>query len=230
MSTGGGSDSVTGPSNANVMQHVSLDELTARAEALCTKDRRCILGLAGSPGAGKSTVAARLVERLGERAVLVPMDGFHLANSELRRLGRADRKGAYDTFDGAGYVALLERLRRPADETVVYAPEFRRDLEEAIAGAIAVSPRTPLVVTEGNYLLLDREPWSRVRALLDQAWFIALDPAVRLQRLIARHIEFGRDEPAARAWIDASDEPNARLIEATRERADAVIALAETNE
>jgi pantothenate kinase len=172
-------------------------------------------------------LAARLVERLGDRAVLVPMDGFHLANSELRRLGRSERKGAHDTFDGAGYVALLERLRRPVAGTVVYAPEFRRDLDESIAGAIAVPASTPLVVTEGNYLLLDREPWSGIRDLLDQAWFVALDPAVRLQRLVARHVHFGRDEHAARAWIAQSDEPNARLIEATRERADAVIALAE---
>src|SRR5438309_3286446 len=133
-------------------QVVPYEEALERARALAASGRRRLLGLTGMPGAGKSTVAARLVEDLGDLAVLVPMDGFHLANDELIRLGRRDRKGAPDTFDAAGYVALLRRLREHAQE-VVYAPEFRRQIEEPVAGAIPVPPDVPLIVTEGNYLL-----------------------------------------------------------------------------
>lgn len=146
------------------------------------------------------------------------MDGFHLANSELARLGRAARKGAPDTFDSAGYVALLRRLKA-ADE-VVYAPEFHRDIEEAIAGAIAVPPGVPLVITEGNYLLLDSGPWSQVRALLDEVWFVDTDDALRRERLVGRHMQFGRSAQEAQDWVASTDDPNARLIESTRHRAD----------
>lgn len=189
-----------------------------------------LLGLIGSPGAGKSTFAAALLAAWEARhpgtAQVVPMDGYHLANVELARLGRAARKGAPDTFDSAGFVSLLRRLRdQPADETVL-APEFRREIEEPVAGAIPVFPATRLVIVEGNYLLLD-DPrlgaWGQVRALLDEAWYVDVDPALRLARLIARHVQFGRTPEAARAWVESTDEPNARLIEATRARADRII-------
>ena len=132
--------------------------LVERARALAATGERRILGIAGPPGGGKSTVAREVVAELGELARLVPMDGFHLAQAELVRLGRRDRMGAPDTFDAAGYAALLERLH--GDEPVVYAPEFRREIEEPIAGAIAVARSTPLVVTEGNYLLLADGDWA----------------------------------------------------------------------
>ena len=148
-----------------------IEELIARARALVDAGGRRLLGITGAPGAGKSTIAARVVEALGDAAVLVPMDGFHLANAELERLGRRDRKGAIDTFDAHGYVALLRRLRSPAGATV-YAPLFRREIEEPIACAIPVGPEVPLVVTEGNYLLVPDEPWAAVRGLLDEAWYV----------------------------------------------------------
>ena len=128
-----------------------IDALLARARRLAAGGARSILGIAGPPGGGKSTLARLVVDALGDAAVLVPMDGFHLAQPELVRLGRRDRMGAPDTFDAAGYVALLARLRALEDD-VVYAPEFRREIEEPIAGAIAVPRSVPLVVTEGNYL------------------------------------------------------------------------------
>ncbi len=185
--------------------------------------RRFMLGLVGAPGAGKSTVAQSLLDALPGRAVVVPMDGFHLANSELARLGRADRKGAADTFDSAGYVALLGRLRlRPAGQ-VVYAPDYRREIEEAVAGAIAVPEDIELVITEGNYLLLDEGHWSGVRGQLDAVWFVDIDAELRRQRLVARHMRFGRSEADARAWVMQTDEPNALLVEATRARADVVL-------
>lgn len=191
-----------------------------RLQHLLVGDTRRILGLVGPPGGGKSTLAEALQQALGARAVVVPMDGFHLANVELQRLGRAQRKGAPDTFDAAGYVALLRRLRAPVDGETVYAPLFRREIEEPIAGAIPVPAEVPLVITEGNYLLMDEGPWADVRTLLDEAWYVGGDDALRIERLVARHRAFGRDEAAARAWVEQTDEPNARRIAATRARAD----------
>ncbi|MDQ0074813.1 pantothenate kinase [Variovorax boronicumulans] len=197
----------------------------ARLQALMASGQRKLLGLVGAPGAGKSTLAAALLQAAGaDRAQVVPMDGFHFANLELRRLGRADRKGAPDTFDSAGYVALLQRLRdqRP-DGDIVYAPEFRREIEEPIAGAIAVLPSTQLVITEGNYLLHDVGPWAGAAAMLDEVWYVDIDDAVREQRLVARHQQFGRSAEAARDWVASTDAPNARLIAATKARAHHVL-------
>jgi pantothenate kinase len=201
-----------------------LDTLIARARDLARSGDRAILGLVGAPGGGKSTLAAAIVAALDGAAVLVPMDGFHLAQKELVRLGIRDRMGAPDTFDAAGYVALLERLRT-ARETV-YAPEFRRPPEEPIAGAVAVPPDVPLVVTEGNYLLVDEGDWARVRPKLDEAWYVDMDEAIRLQWLIARHVEFGKTPEEARVWVMRSDQANAAVVAATRERADVVVRLA----
>jgi len=199
----------------------------ARLEGLLADGRRKLLGLVGAPGSGKSTVAQALLDALPGRAQVVPMDGFHLANAELRRLGRAGRKGAPDTFDSAGYVALLRRLRtQPAGETV-YAPEFRRDIEEPVAGAIGVRPDTPLVITEGNYLLLEEGPWAGVAPLLDEVWYVEVDDGLRIERLLRRHQQFGRSLDAAQAWVAQTDEPNARRIAATRPRAHHILRLAD---
>lgn len=208
------------------MDAEQLAELTARARRLATPGARRILGLAGPPGAGKSTLAARLVDRLAGLAVLVPMDGFHLAQAELVRLGRADRKGAPDTFDAAGYAALLARLRATGPGgAVVYAPAFDRALEEPVAGSVPVPPDVPLVVTEGNYLLHDDPAWTPVRALLDEVWFLDLDDDHRVRRLVERHVRFGKEQAHAERWVRDSDELNARLVAAGRDRADLVVRL-----
>ena len=185
-----------------------------------------MLGIAGAPGAGKSTLAGLLVERIidqfGPVAALVPMDGFHLAQVELQRRGRASRKGAPDTFDVHGYIALLDRLHTELVETV-YAPAFPRDLEEPLAGAIPVQPGVQLVVTEGNYLLDATPPWDRLRARLDEAWYVELDDEVRISRLVARHIAFGRSPDQARQWALVVDQPNADRVAKGRARADVVV-------
>src|SRR3954452_21323166 len=196
--------------------------LVARARALVVPGQRRILGIAGPPGGGKSTVARTVVAALGDVARLVPMDGFHLAQAELVRLGRRDRMGAPDTFDALGYIALLRRLREPT-EAVVYAPEFRRAIEEPIAGAIAIPRAVRLIVTEGNYLLVPDEPWGAVRPLLDECWYAELDEATRLRWLIERHVRHGKTPQAAREWVERSDQANAAVVAATRGRADVVI-------
>jgi pantothenate kinase len=200
------------------------DELIARARRLAGYGGRRILGIAGAPAAGKSTVAAAAVAALGTAAVLVPMDGFHLAEAVLRGLGRHARKGAVDTFDADGFAALLRRLR--ADPPVlVYAPEFHREIEEPIAGAIPVPADVPLVVTEGNYLLVPDGAWAQVRPLLDELWFLELNDDVRLARLTARHMAYGRDSETAAARARGTDQRNAELIATTRDRADLVVTL-----
>lgn len=203
-----------------------LETLVRRAEVLVAAPGRRVLGVVGPPGAGKSTLAATLTGAVEARrpgsAVLVPMDGFHLAQAELRRLGREGRKGAPDTFDAAGYVALLQRIRGEVRETV-YAPLFDRRLEQPVAGAVPVPPTAGLVVTEGNYLLVDDGAWSGVRPLLDEVWYLQLDDDRRRARLVARHVAHGRVPVDARAWVERSDEANARLVAATRDRADLVV-------
>jgi pantothenate kinase len=204
----------------------SFDDLVERAAALVRPGGRALLGIAGSPGAGKTTLAERLVRRLDEvgpfRVAHVPMDGFHLADAELDRLGRRGRKGAPDTFDAAGYAALLRRLREDEEE-LVYAPGFERVLEQPLAGALAVPRAARLIVTEGNYLLLREDAWARARAQLDEVWFCELDEADRIRRLVARHEEFGKDHDTAVAWVLGTDQRNAELVAATRDRADLVV-------
>ena len=197
--------------------------LLQRAAALAAAGTRRLLGITGPPGAGKSTLAAGLVAGLCGRAALVGMDGFHLDDAVLGDLGRRDRKGAPDTFDADGYVHLLRRLRA-AQDPVVYAPVFRRELETSAAGALAVPSHVPLVVTEGNYLLADGA-FAPVRPLLDEVWFLEVDSGLRRERLVARHVAHGRSRRAAEQWVDASDEANAAQVEATRDRADLIVRL-----
>jgi pantothenate kinase len=225
---GPAADAVAGqPGDTLCCVTLTFDDLLARAHSLPREGRRAVLGITGNPGAGKTTLAEHLVRELNGSQVPwvahVPMDGFHLADVELERLGRRDRKGGPDTFDAAGYAALLGRLREEADGDIVYAPGFERVLEQPIAGAVPVEPTARLVVTEGNYLLLDTGAWVRVRPQLDEVWFCEADEPERIRRLIARHEEFGKPHDQAVAWVLGSDQRNAELVAATRDRADLVV-------
>ena len=200
-------------------------EPSQRARDLALRPGRALLGITGEPGSGKSTLARDLAERLradGVTVALVPMDGFHFPQAELLARGLRDVMGRIDTFDAESYLALLRSLRDDADRTVA-APDFDRTIEEPAHDAIHVGPEVELVITEGNYLLDDEPPWPDVRAALDEVWFVEADDATRLQRLFARHIEFGKSEDDARHWMDRVDEPNARRIRAARDRADLVV-------
>ena len=202
---------------------MQMDEAVDRAVEQAALGFRHLLGLVGPPGVGKSTLAALIQQRVGDAMVVVGMDGFHLANAELYRLDRHERKGALDTFDVDGYAALLTRLRNQSQP--LYAPRFDRDLEESIGSAVRVDPSVSLVVTEGNYLLHDEFGWGAVRPLLDEVWYLDLDDDERRARLIKRRLGHGDTREHAEYWVWNVDEPNAALIAGTRQRADAVVTM-----
>lgn len=202
----------------------AVQELVRRAAALAGQPGRAILGITGPPAAGKTTLAETLLAELAPSAVYVPLDGFHLAHHVLEELGTVHRKGAPDTFDAAGYVALLRRLRDPAEGTV-YAPQFRREIEDSLANAIPVPPGVPLVITEGNYLLVQSGPWAQLAGLLDEVWYLDVAEPARLRWLTSRHMYYGRSAAEAAARARGPDQRNAELIEATKPHADLIISV-----
>ena len=204
-----------------------LERLARDARALVSESSRAILGIAGSPGAGKSTLVDALLERVraarGDDWVAhIPMDGFHLADAQLDRINARGHKGAPDTFDAAGYAYLLQRVKATIDDPV-YVPGFDRTLEQPLAAALVVLPSARLVVTEGNDPLLDDPHWARARHTMDAVWFVASEESERIERLVARHIEFGKTPEEARAWVATTDQYNSELVAATAGKADRVI-------
>lgn len=186
---------------------------------------RVLIGIIGKPGAGKSTLSKFLMSKLSKELVtVVPMDGYHLSNKVLKDLRRADRKGAPDTFDVAGFVSLVKRIRSEQTQNIYY-PIFDRAIEESIAAQGVVTSATKVVIIEGNYLLHDEGGWEVINDLLDESWMVDVDDDKRISRLISRHIAYGKDPEAAKAWAKGTDEVNAKLIERGRTRADYVVAI-----
>jgi pantothenate kinase len=213
----------TGRSGERIGAASALPLLVERVSALRGVGDRVILGIVGAPGAGKSTLARELAAALGsDVAAVVPMDGFHIASRALPSPEYLERRGAMDTFDVGGYLALLKRLRRNTED-VIYAPAFERDIEEPIAGAIAIERGLPIVITEGNYLLSDEPRWSHVRGFLDETWFLEAEPSLRIERLIARHVLSGKSLEHATRMAVGSDEHNAQLVARTKPAADLLI-------
>lgn len=205
---------------------LTLDELVARAAALASERPRTLLGIVGAPGAGKSTLCTALTQALAGRAVVVGMDGFHLDDEVLLALGRRDRKGASDTFDVPGYISMLHRLSRAAEE-VTYAPRFDRNLEASRGSAVSVPRSIPLVITEGNYLLHNEGLWAGVRSTLHEAWYLDVASPERVRRLVERRLSCGDTPQQARSWVEGVDESNASVVLAGRDRADLVVQLAD---
>lgn len=203
---------------------MTVAELVERAQALASSRPRTLIGIVGAPGAGKSTLCAHLLEALGDRAAVVGMDGYHLDNEVLEALGRRQRKGAPDTFDVDGYVALLRRLKGAVDD-VTYAARFDRELELAIGSAVPVAASIPLVITEGNYLLHDEGSWAAVRDALDEIWYLDVPAEERARRLVTRRLSHGDSLDHARRWVSDVDGANADVVERGRTDADLIVEL-----
>jgi pantothenate kinase len=213
----------------SVQQRLTFQEALLRCQnLLASSERRTIIGIVGKPGAGKSTLSTFLNENLAKECVaLVPMDGFHLSNAQLAKLGRSDRKGAPDTFDSFGFGALLERISNSMFEDI-YFPVFHREIEESIAAEGVIKADTRLIITEGNYLLHHEGGWANVSANLTESWYVEVVDTLRLDRLVERHHLFGKDRLAAYDWAHGTDERNAQLVESTRSRADFLVVNSES--
>ncbi|AEV83306.1 pantothenate kinase [Actinoplanes sp. SE50] len=207
------------------------EQLFARVVPLLGSGRRVLIGIAGPPGAGKSTLAAwlqaRVTERFGADPLLVaqvPMDGFHLSNAVLAERGLRDRKGAPETFDRDGFADLLCRARDAQDE--IGAPAYSRELHEPVPDAHRIPASVRLIISEGNYLLLPDDGWDRVGECLDEIWYLDVPWEVTRQRLVDRQVAGGRTPEAAAAWVDGNDKRNTGLVVAAAGRAAVIVSPA----
>ena len=206
-------------------KEITKEEAKALITELANKSRRSIIGIIGKPGGGKSTLSKFLIKGMDPALVcVVPMDGFHLSNKVLKELGRSERKGAPDTFDVNGFLNLIERIKSDNSQPIYY-PIFDRSHEESIAAQGVVTAATKVVIIEGNYLLHDEGGWEVCNDLLDESWMVDVDDDKRIARLISRHIAYGKEPEAAKAWAKGTDEVNAKLIERGRGRADYIVAI-----
>lgn len=174
---------------------------------------RCIVAIAGPPGVGKSKLSTQLFRKLqagGHKPAIVPMDGFHLDNSTLRSRGLLDRKGAPATFDAEGFVALVADLR--ANTGPVLVPDFDREADRVRQTGLSVAQDRTFVLVEGNYLLLDSEPWTRLQNLFDVRVMLSADKDVLRNRLISRWLNLGFDQAGAEAKALGNDIPNASYV------------------
>ena len=207
------------------MKRLTRDSALERASILQDSSHRFILGIVGKPGVGKSTFTDFLREHLSQDLLaILPMDGFHMSNEELLELGRRDRKGAPDTFDVRNFTQTLAAIK-VSDGADIKFPVFKREIEASIPDAGLIPAQAKLVIVEGNYLLHDQSGWEQVGSFLDEAWYLHVDDELRMQRLIARHIAFGKSPEDAKDWSEGTDEANARVIDKSESKADFVVTL-----
>ena len=207
------------------MKRLTRDSALERASLLQESSTRYILGIVGKPGVGKSTFTDFLREHLSQELfAILPMDGFHMSNEELLELGRRDRKGAPDTFDVRNFTQTLAAIK-VSDGADIKFPVFKREIEASIPDAGLIPAQAKLVIVEGNYLLHDQSGWEQVGSFLDEAWYLHVDDELRMQRLIARHIAFGKSPEDAKDWSEGTDEANARVIDKSESKADFVVTL-----
>lgn len=184
---------------------------------------RVIAALAGPPGSGKSTVADKVAEVLNASqpglAAVLPMDGYHYDDLHLVPAGLRPRKGAPETFDVGGFYHTLNRLRA-RDEDFVAVPVFDRDIEIARAGARMIAADVPVIIVEGNYLLLGTPPWSRLRPMFDVAVLVDVPEPVLRDRLTARWQHYNLTEDEIACKLDGNDLPNGRFVMATSRNED----------
>ncbi len=197
---------------------------TAEIAVRARSRKRFIVAVAGPPGSGKSTFASQLsdsLQREGLSTTVVPMDGFHLDNTVLQKKGLLNRKGAPETFDFRGFLGIVEALHQSSDE--VFIPIFDRSRELAIAAAGSVRPEHQVVLIEGNYLLLDLLPWSRLDGCFD--WTIMLMPPLHVleERLMHRWLELGMGLTVARAKVQENDLPNGQIVRSRSRVADVTL-------
>ncbi len=197
------------------------------ADRLCHQagpSLRYMVGIAGPPAAGKSTISATLRDALiaqGESASVVPMDGFHFDDAILNARGHRARKGAPFTFDVLGFEVLLKRIKLREPDIAI--PVFDRTMELSRAGADIISEEAKFILVEGNYLLLNSAPWNRLKPLLDFTLYIDVPEAELVRRLMQRWHEHGFDEAYAKNWIASNDLLNIRTIQANSTKADMVV-------
>jgi pantothenate kinase len=192
---------------------------------------RFIVGIAGPPGSGKSTMGETLRDALrtqGESAIVVPMDGFHFDDAVLNARGHRPRKGAPFTFDVAGFEVLLKRVK--AREPDIAIPVFDRTMELSRAAADIVTDEAKFILVEGNYLLLNQSPWDRLKPLFDFTIFLDVPEAELERRLMKRWLDLDFTEERARAWIASNDMPNIRTVRALSGEADSTISFSEASQ
>lgn len=208
-----------------VQKIISKEDALLRAESLLGVSENLLLGVVGKPGVGKSTFTQNMLNVLkSDRVAVVPMDGFHLSNEELVKVGKREHKGAPDTFDVQAFVELLQLLKKRDGREVIF-PTFDRESETSIPGGGRILPSATLVVVEGNYLLHPDDGWGEVKSYFDETWYLELDENVRRSRLVDRHIFFGKSPIEAAAWVENSDDKNALLIGASRTLAGIVVVV-----